>query len=254
MRYLFSLGIACILRRRRFRCGLTARRISLTTTDDAHLPACEYGTSFERHQALLCRELKFRLLRSASKGVRPLRRSPGCRPLGGKLNALCLRDFAVAVHGHLPTNTLRIAFYRAFFGMNIANDATIAGGCLILGGPGRITIGRSSVINRGVVLDGRFPLTIGENVSISIGSVILTLEHDLQSPDFPAIGAPVAIGDRAFIGARAIVLPGVSIGEGAAVAAGAVVTNDVEPYTIVGGIPAKAIGARPRNMTYRTGF
>ena len=138
--------------------------------------------------------------------------------------------------------------------MNIAKGATIAGGCLILGGPRRITIGRRSVINRGVVLDGRFPLTIGDNVSISIGSVILTLEHDLQASDFPAVGAPVSIADRVFIGTRAVVLPGVSIGEGAAVAAGAVVTNDVEPYTIVGGVPAKEIGSRPRNLTYQTGF
>lgn len=122
------------------------------------------------------------------------------------------------------------------------------------GGPRRITIGQRSVINRGVVLDGRFPLTIGDNVSISIGSVILTLEHDLHAADFRAVGAPVTIGDRVFIGTRAVVLPGVSVGEGAAVAAGSVVTKDVDPYTIVGGVPAKAIGSRPRNLTYQTGF
>jgi acetyltransferase-like isoleucine patch superfamily enzyme len=54
-----------------------------------------------------------------------------------------------------------------------------------------------------------------------------------------------------FIGARAIILPGVTIGEGAAVAAGAVVTADVEPYAIVAGVPARVIGSRPRNLTYR---
>ena len=67
--------------------------------------------------------------------------------------------------------------------------------------------------------------------------MILTLEHDLSDPEFRSVGAPVSIGDRAFIGARAIILPGVTIGEGAAVAAGAIVTKDVEPYTIVGGFP-----------------
>jgi maltose O-acetyltransferase len=53
---------------------------------------------------------------------------------------------------------------------------------------------------------------------------------------------------------RAVVLPGVSIGEGAAVAAGAVVTDDVEPFVIVGGVPAKPMGTRPRNLTYTPGF
>jgi acetyltransferase-like isoleucine patch superfamily enzyme len=106
------------------------------------------------------------------------------------------------------------------------------------------------VINRGVTLDGRFPLTIGENVGISMYTVILTLQHDLAAPDFDLVGAPVSIGDRVFVGTRALILPGVNIGEGAAVAAGTVVTKDVEPFTIVGGVPAKPIGARPRSLTY----
>lgn len=107
------------------------------------------------------------------------------------------------------------------------------------------------MINRGVILDGRFPLTIGENVSISIQTMILTLQHDLSATDFGAVGAPVIIGDRAFLGARALILPGITIGEGAAVAAGALVTRDVLPFTIVAGVPAKVIGSRPRNLTYR---
>jgi len=163
------------------------------------------------------------------------------------------REFALRATAHLPTNMLRVACYRAFFGMKIGKRARVEGGCVILGGPQRITIGARTVVNRGVVLDGRFPLNIGANVSISIQSVILTLQHDLQAPDFHAVGAPVAIGDRAFIGTRAIVLPGVSIGEGAAVAAGAVVTHDVEPYVLVAGVPANPIGARTRNLTYTIG-
>ena len=57
-----------------------------------------------------------------------------------------------------------------------------------------------------------------------------------------------AIGDRAWLGSRALVLPGVTIGEGAVVAAGAVVTSDVPAYAVVGGVPARAIGARPREL------
>ena len=167
-----------------------------------------------------------------------------------KLSASRLRDFALRLTGHLPTNALRVALYRLGFGMKIAKGVRIETGCLIWG-PGRVTIGGGTVVNRGVVLDGRFPLTIGESASISLDAVILTLEHDLSDPGFRSIGAPVSIGDRVFIGTRAIVLPGVSIGEGAAVAAGAIVTRDVEPYTIVGGVPAKPIGSRPANLLYR---
>jgi len=183
---------------------------------------------------------------------------PAYSPAGmlwkARLHVTFLRNFALRLTGYVPTNTLRVTCYRAFFGMKIGRGARVESGCLILGGPRRITIGARSVINRGVVLDGRFPLSIGANVSISIQAMILTLQHDLQASDFRPVGAPVAIGDRVFIGTRAIVLPGVSIGEGAAVAAGAVVTGDVEPFVIVGGVPAKPIGTRPRNLTYRTGF
>lgn len=160
-----------------------------------------------------------------------------------------LRNSALQCVGHVPGLHLRLNLYR-MLGMQIARGARIAAGCWVLGGPGRIRIGAGAVINRGVVLDGRFPLTIGQNASISIQTMILTLEHDLAAPDFRAVGAPVVIGDRVFIGARAIILPGVTIGEGAAVAAGAVVTADVEPYAIVAGVPAKVIGSRPRNLTY----
>lgn len=167
-----------------------------------------------------------------------------------RLSATRIRDFALRLTGHLPTNALRVGIYRHGFGMRIAKGAKVDTGCLVWG-PGRVTIGAGTVINRGVVLDGRFPLSIGENVSISLHSVILTLEHDLSDPEFCSIGAPVSIGDRVFIGTRAIVLPGVTLGEGAAVAAGAIVTKDVEPYTIVGGVPAKPIGSRPANLRYQ---
>jgi maltose O-acetyltransferase len=137
--------------------------------------------------------------------------------------------------------------------MKIGDRVRIDGGCTIWG-PGRITIGTGTVINRGVILDGRFPLTIGNHVSVSIQSALLTLEHDLSDPNFRAVGAPICIGDRVFIGTRAVVLPGVSIGENAAVAAGAVVTKNVPAATIVGGVPARPIGNRPEKVPYKLGI
>jgi acetyltransferase-like isoleucine patch superfamily enzyme len=64
--------------------------------------------------------------------------------------------------------------------------------------------------------------------------------HDEQGTE----SAPVVIGADVWVGARAIVLPGVTIGEGAVVGAGAVVTKDVDPYAIVAGVPARRIGER----------
>ena len=63
----------------------------------------------------------------------------------------------------------------------------------------------------------------------------------------------IVIEDNAWICTRAIVLQGVTIGEGAVVGAGSVVTKDVPPYSIVGGVPAKIIGKRPREISYTLG-
>ena len=77
---------------------------------------------------------------------------------------------------------------------------------------------------------------IGHNV------VLATINHDLDPTKRQSMSyAPIHIGKNVWIGANATVLAGVTIGDGAVVAAGAVVTKDVEPNTIVGGIPAKAL-------------
>ena len=68
--------------------------------------------------------------------------------------------------------------------------------------------------------------------------------HDLTNESLPLVTGPIEIGADAFIGAAAMILPGITIGEGAAVGAGSVVTKDVEPWTIVAGNPARLIGVR----------
>ena len=80
-----------------------------------------------------------------------------------------------------------------------------------------------------------------------------TDQHDYNDPDFKLKNGkrgPIRIGDRAWIGPNVIILHSVTIGEGAVVAAGAVVTKDVPPYTLVGGVPAKVIGERNRRLRY----
>jgi acetyltransferase-like isoleucine patch superfamily enzyme len=118
-----------------------------------------------------------------------------------------------------------------------------------------VSIAERSVINFGSLLDGRrYPIVIGSDVSIGPEAAILTLGHDPRSPEFADRGGPVSIGDRVWIGYRALVLPGVCIGEGAVVGAGSVVTRDVAPFTIVAGNPARVIGERPRTLTYRLNY
>ena len=87
-----------------------------------------------------------------------------------------------------------------------------------------------------------FIIYIGDDVLIGHNACLLTLNH-AKEPENRAdmYPAPIHIGDKAWLGSNVTVLPGVTIGEGAIVAAGAVVTKDVAPNTIVGGIPAKFI-------------
>lgn len=70
------------------------------------------------------------------------------------------------------------------------------------------------------------------------------IKKDAPMNQQPNDSKPIVIGDDVWIGANAVILPGVSIGNGAVVAAGSVVKNDIEPFHIVGGVPAKKIGVR----------
>lgn len=103
-----------------------------------------------------------------------------------------------------------------------------------------------------MVFDGRRGLEIGNNVNISSDVSIWTLQHDHRDPYFECKpeGGKVVIGDRVWLGSNVIVLPGVTIGEGAVCCAGCVVTKDVEPFTVVAGIPAKKVNERPKDLYY----
>jgi len=120
--------------------------------------------------------------------------------------------------------------------------------------PWKICIGRNSIIGNDAFLDGRQGLRIGSNVNIGGHVQIFTLGHDPQSPSFGVKGAPVEVKDYVYIGSRVIVLPGVTIGRGAVVGSGAVVTKDVDEFTIVAGVPAVPVGHRNRDIKYTLDF
>jgi maltose O-acetyltransferase len=160
--------------------------------------------------------------------------------------------FLLHLVGLIPSHHLRRFLYR-LAGIKIGRGSTLHMGIRFYQ-PKNIKIGEDSVVGEGTVLDGRDQLVIGNHVAIASEVMIYNSEHDINSEVFEAIEAPVYIEDYSFIGPRAIILPGVRIGYGAIVAAGAVVTKDVPPFAIVGGVPAKIIGERRlKKLNYRLG-
>ncbi len=149
---------------------------------------------------------------------------------------------------HVPFYSIRHAYLRGILGFPIGRGTAVHMGCFFTGR--RISIGADSVINRRCYLDGRAGLVIGDKVSVSPECYILSLTHDVNSPDFKAIPKPVEIKDYVWLGARCIILPGVTLGEGCVAAAGAVVSKPAEDYAIVAGVPARKIGDRQRGLNY----
>lgn len=202
------------------------------------------------------------LLARGSSAIAPrIRSGPRSAAAPGKSFLLqVVRYLTNGLIAQLPSYLVRHSWYRRVLGIEIgAASAILMGQYIYTPGrpkPGRpaIRIGDRTVINRECCLDGRGGLTIGDDVSISPGVWLLTDSHDMNDPFFPEKFAPIAIGNYAWIGSRALVLPGVTIGTGAVVSAGAVVTKDVPPYTVVGGVPARPIGTRSRDLRYRLDY
>ena len=112
----------------------------------------------------------------------------------------------------------------------------------------RLVVGPHAMFNVGCLLNLGAEIRIGRHATFAQHVTILTETHEIGPPGNragPLRSAPVAIGDGCWIGARATILPGVSIGDGAVVAAGAVVTKDVPAGTLVGGVPARVISVLP---------
>ena len=115
-----------------------------------------------------------------------------------------------------------------------------------------ITIGSNSSIGRHSQIIGLgrgSELVIGNNVMMGPEVVILVTEHNHSSIDVPmcvqgSYSSTVVIEDDVWIGIRTIILRGVTIGKGSIIGAGAVVTKDVSPYSIAGGVPAKVMKSR----------
>jgi acetyltransferase-like isoleucine patch superfamily enzyme len=147
-----------------------------------------------------------------------------------------------------PSHKFRQFYYR-HYGMKIGENTTIRRNVLITH-PNRIEIGNNTLIGNNCHFQGQGRIIVGNNVNFASYSKIWTGSHDINCPDFSASFEPVFIEDYVWVSAGATILQGMSIGEGAVVMAGAIVTKNVEPFSIVGGIPAKKVGERNRNLRY----
>ena len=109
-----------------------------------------------------------------------------------------------------------------------------------------ITIGRDSLVGEYSIIRGQGGVKIGDRVYTSPFTQIIAVNHVFDDPNRPFIeqgitAEGIVIEDDVWLGAGSIITDGVHIGKGAVVAAGAVVTQDVPPHTVVGGVPAKVI-------------
>lgn len=131
--------------------------------------------------------------------------------------------------------------YRRFW---LGRKSVVESYCCINNAVGDVTIGDHTRIGIHCTVIG--PVCIGSNVNLAQGITVTALNHNFEDTtkriDEQGISTkPVVIGDDVWIGANAIILPGVTIGQHVVVAAGAVVTKDVPDNCVVGGVPAKEI-------------
>ena len=131
--------------------------------------------------------------------------------------------------------------YRRFW---LGQKSVIESYCCINNAVGDVTIGNHTRIGIHCTVIG--PVCIGNNVNLAQGITVSALNHNFEDTtrriDEQGISTkPVMIGDDVWIGANAVILPGVTIGQHVVVAAGAVVTKDVPDYSLVAGVPAKVI-------------
>lgn len=147
---------------------------------------------------------------------------------------------------HIPILKRNSRKWYSLLGINFGVNAYISTNIIIQGDYSNITIKNNSSITTGCFLLAKNKIIIGENTGIGYQATILTSSNprgpiNKLSRLYKPINLPVVIGDNSWVGARAIILPGITIGNFCVVAAGAVVTKDVPDYKVVAGVPAKIV-------------
>lgn len=120
--------------------------------------------------------------------------------------------------------------------------AGIYSGCYF--GSRNVTMGLGTFVNRGVLFDGTAPITLGRQVAVGHRAQFITSTHEIgpsSGRGGRVVDRPIVVGDGCWIGAGAIILPGVTVGDGCVIGAGTVVTRDCEPNGLYAGSPARRV-------------
>ena len=141
-----------------------------------------------------------------------------------------------------PFNAWRLFWIRRF-GAEVEGAPFVHGRATIVR-PWNLTLRARACLGDGAVAYCLDRVELGVGSTIAQGAYLCTGTHDFDQPHTPLKTAAISVGAYAFVGLRAIVLPGVSIGPDAVVGAGAVVTRDIEPGAVCAGNPARKIGER----------
>jgi acetyltransferase-like isoleucine patch superfamily enzyme len=222
----------------------------ITDESEGRLPASRPGgTPLDRampprpaHQGLLPeRSGRAEVARLAREVVTELGFDP--RKVLARLVSRALPPFAY--------NRTRTALLRAI-GVRIGAGSRIMGPLDITGCAGdpvdQLSIGEHTHVSGPLHVDLGAPVRIGSRVTIGHHVVLFTVDHEIGPSEARCgrgVVAPIVIEDGAWVASRVTVLPGITIGAGAVVATGAVVTQDVPPDTVVGGVPAQVLRHLP---------
>ena len=148
-------------------------------------------------------------------------------------------------------NRLRTALWRAVH-FEIGAGSQVMGELYLSGSgdwPALLSVGVETYISGPLRINLGGAVRIGNGVNIGHDCLLLTVDHEIGSPQRRAGSSQnksIVIEDGAWIASRVVILPGVKVGTGAVVAAGAVVTADVPPHALVGGVPARVLRQLPR--------
>ncbi len=161
--------------------------------------------------------------------------------------------YAVTLWGNriinkIPSRHLRRGFYK-MLGAKMGEGSFLSRRVEVLL-PRGLVIEDHVTVGWFAELDARGGIKIGHDTNISSHVKLITGSHDIDDSSFTADFLPISIGHHVWIGTGAMILQGVKVGDGAVVAAGALVTHDVPPFTVVGGVPATCIKERSKDLQY----
>ena len=138
-----------------------------------------------------------------------------------------------------PFNPIRL-FVLRFYGARIGLRAFVHQRARI-SHPWNLTMGDGACLGDGAHAYCLAPITLGTDTTVAQEAYLCTASHDFTTPSYSLVTASIVLGQDSFVGARAFLLPGVTIGRGAIVGACSVVTRSVEDSTTVAGNPARVI-------------